>query len=130
MIMIKVTISGCTGFSNRYSRKILWLEVGPSNNNPAIVAKYFVDALGVVEGAPRIVRLDLGTENTSLAVIQGVLRMDCRDALRIECWWSFLRKPDADWWISFFTGMLTILFYGTNSKGASQSCPPLESSSY
>ena len=50
MIMIKVTISGCTGFSNRYSRKILWLEVGPSNNNPAIVAKYFVDALGVVEG--------------------------------------------------------------------------------
>ena len=31
------------GAIDGFSRRILWLEVAPSNNNPAAVAKYFVD---------------------------------------------------------------------------------------
>ena len=47
-----------------YSRRILWLEVSISNNEPAFIAKYFVDCVKAAGGTARIVRADLGTENT------------------------------------------------------------------
>ena len=52
-----------------YSRRILWLEVGISNNEPAFIAKYFVDCVKAVGGTARIVRADFGTENTYVACI-------------------------------------------------------------
>jgi len=33
------------GAINRFSRRILWLEVGPSNNDPQIIVRYFLDAV-------------------------------------------------------------------------------------
>jgi hypothetical protein len=33
------------GAIHGYSRRILWLEVGSSNNNPRIVGKYFLDCV-------------------------------------------------------------------------------------
>ena len=47
-----------------YSRRILWLEVGIANNEPAFIAKYFVDCVKAAGGTARIVRADLGTEHT------------------------------------------------------------------
>ncbi|KAK2550388.1 hypothetical protein P5673_028901 [Acropora cervicornis] len=42
-----------------YSRRILWLEAGISNNEPAFIAKYFVDCVKAAGGTARIVeRLD------------------------------------------------------------------------
>ena len=35
---------------HRFSRKILWLEVGPSNNDPAIVGRYFVECVALSKG--------------------------------------------------------------------------------
>ena len=35
-------IHGCI---DGYSRRIMWLEVGPSNNNPAIICQYFLDCV-------------------------------------------------------------------------------------
>ena len=40
------------GAIDGYSRRILWLEVGSSNNNPRIVGKYFVDCVVQVGGTP------------------------------------------------------------------------------
>ena len=34
----------------RYSRKILWLEVARTNNDPEIIAGYFLDLANEVEG--------------------------------------------------------------------------------
>ena len=42
------------GAIDGYSRRILWLEVGSSNNNPRIVGKYFLD--WIFEGARNSVR--------------------------------------------------------------------------
>ena len=51
------------GAIDGYSRRILWLEVGRTNNNPKIIANYFTDYIRQIGEAPRIVCADAGTEN-------------------------------------------------------------------
>lgn len=53
-----------------YSRRIIWLEVDRSNNNPKIPARFYVDAVHNVGGCPMIVRSDCGTENVLVAAMQ------------------------------------------------------------
>lgn len=45
-----------------YSRRILWLEVDSTNNDPAVIAQYYIDCVNQLGGAPRIVWADYGTE--------------------------------------------------------------------
>jgi hypothetical protein len=100
-----------------YSRKIVWLSVGSSNNDPKVIAKYFIDCVRQVGGIPRVIRGDAGTENGDVAGIQRFLRWRDTDEFagdksflygksvsnqRIEAWWSILRKTNSDWWINFF----------------------------
>ena len=103
-----------------FSRKILWLEVGRTNNDPTVIVKCYLDALTQFKYAPRILRCDQGTENSLLKLIQPYFRYDCNDAFaglnsimfgkstsnqRIEAWWSILRRQGADWWIQYFKDM-------------------------
>ena len=59
---------------------------------------------------------DTGTENVNIAAMQRFFRRDGTDVFgeeksflygksvfnqRFEGWWSFLRKSESDWWISF-----------------------------
>ena len=105
------------GAIDGYSRRILWLEVSCSNNDPTIIVKYYVDYVRQVSGTARVVRGDKGTENTHVATIQRYLRALQDDSFsgdnsfiygkstsnqRIESWWSQLRRGCADWWISYF----------------------------
>ena len=53
-----------------FSRKILWLEVVKSNNDPKIPARLFLDAVSELKGCPMIVRSDYGTENGIVAATQ------------------------------------------------------------
>ena len=53
-----------------YSRKILWLEVSSSNNDPGIITKYYLDYVRQISGTLRVKRADRGTENGNIAVIQ------------------------------------------------------------
>jgi transposase len=107
-------IHGCI---DGYSRRIMWLEVGPSNNNPAIICQYFLDCVKQVNCTPQIIRSDKGTENTNIAAVQRFFRRAHHDEFagnrsfvygksvsnqRIEAWWSFLRRECADWWINYF----------------------------
>ena len=107
-------IHGCI---DGYSRRIMWLEVGPSNNNPAIICQYFLDCVKQVNCTPQIIRSDKGTENTNIAAVQRFFRRAHQDEFggnksfiygksvsnqRIEAWWSFLRRECADWWINYF----------------------------
>ena len=100
-----------------YSRRILWLEVGPSNNNPRIIARYFVNYVKQIRGTPRIIRADFGNENVFDAAMQRFFRSSSEDSFagdksfmygkstsnqRIEAWWSQLRKSNANWWIEYF----------------------------
>jgi hypothetical protein len=46
-----------------YSRRILWLEVASSNNDPEIVGSCFIDYVNVIGGTARIIPADMGTPN-------------------------------------------------------------------
>ena len=37
-----------------YSRRILWLEIGPSNNNPKIITQYFLNYVRQIHSARRL----------------------------------------------------------------------------
>ena len=105
------------GAIDGYSRRILWLEVGPTNNNPKVIAHYYITCAQQLDYVPRLVRCDLGTENTTVAFLQPFLRSSGHDEFagvnsfmygksssnqRIEMWWSILRKSVTNWWINFF----------------------------
>lgn len=103
-----------------FSRKILWLYVGKTNNNPQIIAKFFIDFVKRIEGMPRIIRGDRGTENVLVRDIQVALRWHHDDAFRryksflygrsvanqrIEAWWGQLRRMSANYWMQLFSRM-------------------------
>lgn len=105
------------GAIDGYSRRILWLEVGQSNNDPQVVAQYFVDYMKRIGGTANRIRGDCGTENCIIARIQRFLRRDDADHFakeksfmygksvanqRIEAWWSFQRRWGINWWINYF----------------------------
>ena len=49
-------IDGC-------SRRILWLDVGYTDNDPTVISKYFVNCVQQLGGTARVMRADCGTEN-------------------------------------------------------------------
>ena len=51
------------GAVDGYSRTVLWLYVDTTNNDPKIIARYFVDCVEEVGGCPSLVRTDCETEN-------------------------------------------------------------------
>ena len=61
-------IHGCI---DGYSRKVLWLKVCRSNNDPAITAQHYLDAVKKYDGCPTLLRTDNGTENTIMAAMQA-----------------------------------------------------------
>lgn len=110
------------GAIDGFSRRILWLEVGSTNNNPKIVAKHYLDTILQLKTLPRIVRVDKGTENVCMRDAQIYLRtgddefagensfMEGKSVSnqRIEAWWCILRKQCVNYWINLFKDMITI----------------------
>ena len=108
------------GAIDGYSRKILWLEVSSSNNDPGIITKYYLDYVRQIGGTSRVIRADRGTENGNIAVTQHFFRRLARDDFgaeksfmygrstanqRIEAWWGILRRQCSDWWIKYFNDL-------------------------
>ncbi|XP_013381978.1 uncharacterized protein LOC106152794 [Lingula anatina] len=101
-----------------YSRRIIWLEVASTNNDPYVVCSYFANAILKINGLPNVVRADRGTENTNIAQMQTFLRganNDNRGMLntsflygrstsnqRIESWWSKFGSMGMTTWIEHF----------------------------
>ena len=56
-----ISIHGCI---DGYSRRIIWLEVAASNKIPELIAKHYLDAIKQMEGKPKIVKADNGTEHS------------------------------------------------------------------
>ena len=72
------------GYIDGYSRRIMWLELGTSNNDPTVVVRYFVDCIIEVGGTARIVQVDCGTKNCHVAGIQCFLRSNSDDSFAAE----------------------------------------------
>ena len=108
------SIHGCI---DGFSRRLIWLEVSTTNKNPEVIAKYYLDAVKQIGGAPRKMRSDDGTENSLVEALHTYLRYStsndntdlCCFAIgrstanqRIEAYWSQLVKDAPGWWINFF----------------------------
>ena len=109
------------GAIDGYSRRILWLNLSSSNNNPKIIANYYLCCIKELNLIPRVVRGDRGTENVIVCGIQRFFRRNHTDSQskdksfiyghstanqRIESWWSQLFKSMTSWWITFFKDMV------------------------
>ncbi|XP_057311869.1 uncharacterized protein LOC130649584 [Hydractinia symbiolongicarpus] len=105
------------GAIDGWSRKILWLNVGASNNNPKIIAAYFLKCVTRLQSTSRCIRADRGSENVVVGGIQRFFRRDGEDDSsgeksfrygpstrnqRIESWWCQFRKNRCNYWINYF----------------------------
>ena len=54
-----------------YSRRVLWLYVDTTNNDPKVMGRYFIDCVEEVVGCPSLVRTDCVTENVVIASVQS-----------------------------------------------------------
>ena len=109
-----IAVHGCI---DGFSRCIIWLKSGCTNNDPAVVAGFYLTALEERNGCPTVVRADCGTENTCVCDFQLFLRMDGTDDYsgtnsfkygkstsnqRIEALWCMLRKQCTQSWMNLF----------------------------
>ena len=98
------------------SRRLIWLNVYTTNNDPKIIAGYFYEALCSHSGCPKIVRADAGTENIHIKDIQEALMNNRQNEhntsyiegsstsnQRIEVFWCNLRKQCMQYWIDLFS---------------------------
>ncbi|KAL2098347.1 hypothetical protein ACEWY4_007554 [Coilia grayii] len=112
-----LAISGCI---DGFSRKLLWLKCGPTNNNPTVIAHYFLSCVRNLNAVPMRLRTDCGTENGIMAAVQCTLRHHHVDHYsgesshmfgssmtnqRIESWWSMYRKGRAQYWMELFSDL-------------------------
>ena len=106
-------IHGCI---DGFSRKLLWLEVGPSNKMPEIIATYCLNTIQKIGGVPAYIKADDGTEHSLIQPIHVYLRsLDGNQSVtdsfsivtsprnqRIEAYWSILQRDRIGWWRRFF----------------------------
>ena len=101
------------GAVDGFSRKIIWLKVATTNNDPLVVANYYLDHVKIVKIVPKLVRMDRGSENIYVEDLQvfftgnsGSFQYATSNRnQRIEAFWSRLKKFRLVWWISFFQEM-------------------------
>ena len=104
-------IHGCI---DGFSRKVMWLKVVKSNNNPLIPAYFYLKLVQKIGFGPLKLRTDCGTENGIMADSHCFLTNNPGGHLygsspanqRIECWWSYCRKSYTTWLIDFFRQMV------------------------
>lgn len=108
-----------SGSIDGFSRYIIWLQASFTNNDPKVIAGYFINAVEVHGGCPQTLRTDMGTENRHIEQLQTFLRDNLQDQnilppfiygtsqhnQRIEAWWSILRKHNAQFWINLFESL-------------------------
>lgn len=114
-----------------FSRRLIWLEIGPTNKNPDVIAKYYLDSIKQVGGVPRKVRSDDGTENCLIEAIHTCLRSDHSDDdaglgcfaigrstsnQRIEAYWSHLVKDGPGWWMILFKDLVDLGLLNTSDQ--------------
>ena len=109
------------GAIDGYSRRILWVEMGVSNNNPKVILKYFIQTVSKLGKLPSVIRSDRGTENIHVEDLQKTLRAFHSDEFsnkaflygkssanqRIESWWRILRQQSMGFYINLFKDLVS-----------------------
>lgn len=116
------------GAIDGYSRKILWLKAGPSNNNPRYIARFYLNMIKDRQCIPRLIRSDAGTENVILKDLQTSLRFFHNDEMsgvksflvgrssgnqRIERLWRDVSEHVTHFWKNTFLELINLGFLHT-----------------
>ena len=104
-------IHGCV---DGFSRKIMWLVVATTNNDPLVVANHFLTCIKKHGIVPKNLRMDKGNENIYCQDMQVFFTGNDSSYLytastrnqRIEAFWARLKKFRTSWWMDFFQTML------------------------
>lgn len=114
------------GAIDGFSRKVMWLRVAQTNNDPDVIAYYYLKTITKYNLLPTMLRSDLGTENVYVESLHIALRLEHNDKYsgyrsftkgkstsnqRIEAFWSQLRRQCMNFWMNFFKDMRDILLY-------------------
>ena len=102
------------GFVDGFSRKLLWLVVASSINDPIVISNYFLRCTKKYGIAPNLLRMDKGRENIYCEDLQlfftiredSYLYAASTRNQSIKAYWSKLKKFRLSWWIDFFSGMV------------------------
>lgn len=110
-------VHGCV---DGYSRKVIWFELGTTNNKPQVVTYFYLKAVKKLGCVPSLIRSDHGTENNVIENLQQAFRLNHQDELagiysfikgkstanqRIESSWGRMRRHCVEFWIKFFKEM-------------------------
>ena len=98
------------GSVDGFSRKLLWLHVSTTNNDPLVIANFFLQLVKRQKISPNLIRQVLKTYSVKIfkffsPEMKKVCNMDATPNQRIEAFWSRLKKFRLNWWISFFEKM-------------------------
>jgi len=104
-------IHGCI---DGFSRKLMWLNVSVTNNDPLVIGNYYLNCIKRYKKVPSLLRMDKGTENVFCRDLQYLFTHSETSFLnaastrnqRIESYWSRLKKFKLSWWIEFFDDMV------------------------
>lgn len=103
-----------------FSKKVIWLKVATSNNDPYIIGYYYMEVVDKYKYVPTLMRADHGTENTLIDSLHRALRYSHNDEdyedcflfgksthnQRIESYWRQLKRLVAGFFINLFKNML------------------------
>jgi len=111
-----ICIHGCI---DGFSREVIWLRAYKTNNDPKVIARYYMylEAVKEKNGLPKVLRADLGTENVCVEIMHRLLRCSHADHWagdrsfmyerstsnqRIEFFWSIVRRQCVQFWMDMF----------------------------
>ena len=88
-----------------FSRKLIWLFVSTTNNDPLVAANFYLKAITNLGRTPNTLRMDLGTENVYCEELQVFFTKNSNSFLyaastrneRIEAFWSRITKFNLSW---------------------------------
>jgi hypothetical protein len=66
---LPLVIYGCVDTA---SRKLMWLKIWTSNSNPIFIGKWYIEALLESHTLPHYLRLDKGTETTTMSTTMHI----------------------------------------------------------
>ena len=107
------------GCIDGYSRKVLWLKVLSTNNDPKVIANVFVKHISNVMITPQIIWSDRGCENVVVGALQCYFGRNFEDSFsgeksfrygtsttnqRTEAWWNIFRRSLVDQLLQRFSG--------------------------
>ena len=95
-------IHGCI---DGFSRKLIWLFLSTTNNDPLVAANFYLKAITNLGRAPNTLRMDLGTENVYCEELQVFFTENSNSFLYAtstrnqgkEAFWSQLKKSNLSW---------------------------------